>query len=606
MPRGDAPLLIYDGDCAFCRYCVHYARAATDGTVAFQPYQAVAGDYPGISEAQFRAAVQLIQPELPPLAGAAATFRTLELGGHTRIPARLYRLLPPFAVVSEWGYRLVAKNRGAALRVSRWLFGEPLCPTTVTSTTWLFLRLLAVVYLAAFGSFTWQAAGLIGEQGILPAREFLAAVGGSYGFERYPLLPTLLWLDASTGSILAVGLAGCGLSLLLVVDRYTRLVLPCLYLLYLSLLHVAQRFMAYQWDILLLECGFLAMLLDWRPHLGIWLYRWLLFRFLLLSGLVKLWSGDPVWRDFSALKYHFETQPLPNVVAWYADQLPDWALRAGVACVFVVELVVPFLVLLPRRPRRLAAILIALFQLSIILSGSYNFFNLLTLCLCLLLLDDRYLERYLPQWLIRRANRQRRCHPAAGGIAYPAVACYLLLSALLLGASLHWFRPVGVAGRLVYWSSPWHIANSYGLFAVMTTERREILLEGSRDGRQWRSYELPYKPGDPGRAPGWATPLQPRLDWQLWFAAMQSPAENRWIQGLVAGLLKGEPPILRLFTRNPFPENPPRYLRASLYRYRFTTYEERRETGNWWHREYLGEYWPVTAWRLPLERDTAP
>lgn len=593
------PQLIYDGDCGFCRYSVDYARAATGDAVRYRPYQ-VAGDaFTQFSEQDYRDAIRLVEPDGSTHSGAGAAFRALELGNHLALWARLYRALPLFAAACEWAYRLVARHRGAAYTVSRCLFGATLRPARYRLTTGLFLRLLALIYLAAFGSLTWQAAGLIGNEGILPAADFFAAVDARYGPRKYALLPSLLWLDASSTSIQALGIAGCALSLLLLCNRGTAWVLPLLYLCYLSLYHGGQRFTAYQWDILLLECGFLAIFLPHAPALFTWLYRWLLFRFLLQSGLVKWWSGDPHWRDFSALDYHFETQPLPNVLAWYAHQLPEMVLRAGVAFTFLVELVVPVLILLPRRPRQLAALLVALFQFGILLTGSYNFFNLLTLCLCVLLLDDQCLRRIMPRAL--RDGPVPRA-PRAGPATLFIALLYLGLSTLWLGATANRV-PLGELSRaLVYWSSPWHLANGYGLFAVMTTERPEIVFEGSRDGRQWRAYELPYKPGDPGRAPGWATPRQPRLDWQLWFAALQRPDDNRWVGAVVAGLLQGSPPVLALFDHNPFADEPPRYLRASLYRYRFTTFAERKENGAWWRREYLGEYWPVTAWQLPVER----
>lgn len=601
-PQTGKALLIYDGDCAFCQYCVDYAREATGSAVAYRSYQEVAPDFPDISEQQFRDAIWLVEADDSRSSGAGAAFRTLELGGHTSLWARLYRHLPGFAPASEWAYRRVANHRGDALRFSRWLFGPRLRPANVALTTWLFLRLLALVYLTAFTSFTWQAAGLIGSEGILPAAEFFAAVDRQYGPEKYALLPSLLWLDAGTGSILALGLCACGLSLLLLADRGTRWLLPLLYLCYLSLYHGGQQFTAYQWDILLLECGFLAMLLPWNPKLVTWLYRWLLFRFLLQSGLVKLASGDPTWRAFTALDYHFETQPLPNVFAWYAHHFPEAVLRAGVAFTFVMELVVPFLVLMPRRPRQLAAVLIALFQFAIILTGSYNFFNLLSLCLCLLLLDDQCLARWLPAGFLHLASRLATGGRGARWLIYPLAGLHLMVSILLLGATGHRIPLSEPARGLVYWTAPWHLANGYGLFAVMTTERHEIVFEGSPDGRHWAPYELPYKPGNPRRAPGWATPHQPRLDWQLWFAALQSPAQNRWIARVIEGLLRDSPPVLALFSHNPFPDQPPRYVRASLYRYHFTTAEERADTGNWWRREYLEEYWPVTAWQLPVEK----
>jgi len=336
------------------------------------------------------------------------------------------------------------------------------------------------------------------------------------------------------------------------------------------------------------------------------LYRWLLFRFMLQSGLVKLLSGDPSWRDLTALGFHFQTQPLPTALAWYADKLPPVLLQAGVVFTFAVELVLPFLILAPRRPRALAALGISLFQLSIIATGSYNFFNLLTICLCLLLLDDQYVRPRCPAWLQRLAApaaRPRRGRVAAALCGLVAAA-YLLLTSIQLAATGGRLPLAGAPRQLLAWVEPFHLANGYGLFAVMTTRRDEIIFEGSADGREWLPYELPYKPGAVNRRPGWATPLQPRLDWQLWFAALAPREQSPWLVGLVKGLLTGSEPVLALFQSNPFVDAPPRYVRASLYRYRFSTWEEREQSGAWWVRRFEGPFWPVTGWQLPMQRDT--
>ncbi|MCB1676480.1 MAG: lipase maturation factor family protein [Halioglobus sp.] len=598
------PLLIYDGDCAFCRYCVDYARSATGEAVDYQPYQVVGRDFPAIGEDEFRSAIKLVRRDGAVSSGAQAALQTLALGRRGRVWATLYAVVPWFAACSDWCYRWVAAHRGACLRLCQMLFGERLEVASTTLVNWLFLRLLGLIYLAAFISITLQARGLVGADGLLPIADFLAVIDHSYGPEKYRLLPTLLWLDDSDTAIVAIGVVGCLLAAALFLDVLPRLCLVGLYVCYLSLYHAGQLFLSYQWDVLLLECGFLAIFLSASPRLFTWLYRWLLFRFLLQSGLVKLLSGDPTWRDLSALQYHFHTQPLPTVLAWYADKLPQVLLQAGVVFTFVIELLVPFLILMPRRPRALAAWCITLFQLSIIATGSYNFFNLLTIGLCLLLLDDRYAARYCPAGLRRRASAsgpENRMTGSAALCALVAVA-YIGLTSVLLAATGGRQALDGLPRQLLSWSEPFHIANGYGLFAVMTTRRDEIVWEGSRDGRSWRAYVLPYQPGPLERPPVWAAPYQPRLDWQLWFAALAPREQNPWLRALVRGLLTGADPVLALFDYNPFPGSPPRYLRASLYHYRFSDWRTRRATGQWWVREYAGVFWPVTAWQLPVER----
>jgi predicted DCC family thiol-disulfide oxidoreductase YuxK len=596
MIEASRPLLIYDGECEFCCYCVDFVRRSGASHVHFEPFQSVAADHPEISPEDFRASIQLLHNDGRRSSGALAAFETLALAKRTRFWLLLYQRLPLFAVVAESAYRWVSTHRGSSYRLCRLLFGTSLEPASLTLTHWLFLRLLALVYLAAFASLATQAMGLFGEEGILPIGPYLTAVDASYGAEKYWLLPTLFWLNSSDAAIQWLPLVGCLLSVLLLLNRFPRSCLLGLYILYLSLVAAGQDFMTFQWDILLLECGFLALFLGARPRLFTWIFRWLLFRFMLQSGVVKLLSGDLNWRGLTALDYHFETQPLPTVLAWYAHQLPELVLRAGVVFTFAIELLVPFLILMPRRPRAVAAVLICSFQLMIIVSGSYNFFNFLTVCLCLLLLDDQFLREIVPPGLVRRlAPGASVVSPSRARFPVAVAVLYLGISATLMAASFRLLDVSSTVRQLVSWSMPAHIANNYGVFAVMTTQRAEVILEGSRDGKTWRAYELPYKPGATDRAPVWATPHQPRLDWQLWFAALAPAEQNPWLRRLQFGLLSGSAPILKLFSYNPFPQEPPLYIRASLYRYHFSDRETRRQTGHWWTREYAGVFMPAAG-----------
>ena len=598
MTRQRQPLLIYDGDCQFCIYCVDYARIATGAALDYQPYQAVQEQFPDISEDEFRASIQLLLPNGEIHTGAGAAFQTLSFAGN-RFWTWCYRVMPLFAWFSEKAYQFVARHRSGCHRISRVLFGSSLQPQELSLTIALFLRLLALIYFAAFGSFAVQALGLIGADGILPLANYIAAVDQSYGVEKFWLLPTLFWLDSSDLAIQGMAWAGVLVSLLLLFDVFPTLCLCLLYVLYLSLFSGGQVFMSYQWDILLLECGFLAIFLRAWPNLFVWLFRFLLFRFMLQSGLVKLLSGDPNWQQLTALNFHFESQPLPTALAWYAHKLPEVILQAGVVFSFVIELLVPFLILMPRVPRLVAGVTIALFELTILLTGNYNFFNLLTLTLCLLLLDDQFLKHWIPvSRLHESAPPSKESTPAWRKIIFGSVATiYLIQSGLLLAATGNRSGLSATTRDLLSWSAPFHIANSYGLFAVMTTGRPEIIIEGSDDGTEWHSYELPYKPGSVYRAPVWATPHQPRLDWQLWFAALAPAHRNPWLQGLMAGLLSGSEPVLGLFEKNPFPTGPPKFVRAQLYQYRFSEWRARDETGAWWRRELEGNFIPVTRLR---------
>jgi uncharacterized membrane protein YphA (DoxX/SURF4 family) len=329
---------------------------------------------------------------------------------------------------------------------------------------------------------------------------------------------------------------------------------------------------------------------------GLWLLRWLLFRFLFMSGMVKLLSGDPNWWNLTALSYHFVTQPLPTPLAWYAAHLSLGTLKFLTAGTFFVELLLPFLIFCPRRLRFFAAFGILVLQSCILITGNYNWFNLQTMLLCLLLFDDAAVRRILPSRLRRLlpAGAQRATPPRAirltvGALAVLVVFCSLVQMDLRFGGS-----PPAVAQIVDSVFEPLHIVSGYGLFAVMTTQRDEIVIEGSSDGADWREYEFRYKPGDLGRRPPWNIPHQPRLDWQMWFAALEDPRRLRWFASFLKALLENRPAVLALMEKNPFPDRPPRYVRAQFYDYRFSDSVE-KANGRWWHRHLLGVYYPEVS-----------
>jgi len=390
--RRPPPLLIYDGDCAFCIYWARYWQRLTGHGVTYAPYQEVAAQYPEIPLAAFRRAVQYIAPDGKIASGAEASFLTLSHASGKGFWLTLYRHLLGFAAITERMYAFVASHRSTLYRPSQWLWGRDYEPPRFDLVSWLFLRAIGLIYLAAFISFGVQALGLIGSHGILPLSEFASAIRGQFGLERYWWFPMVFWLDQSDFAIQATCWAGTALSLLLIFDVLPRLSLFFLYLLYLSLFYAGQIFMGFQWDALLLESGFPA----------IWLLRWLLFRFMFLSGSVKLLSGDPTWANLSALSYHFQTQPLPTPLAWYAHHLPQGILTASTAATFVIELALPFLIIFcPRRLRFVAASGVLLLEVLILLTGNYTFFNLLAMALCLVLFDDAALRKVLPPRLTR-------------------------------------------------------------------------------------------------------------------------------------------------------------------------------------------------------------
>jgi hypothetical protein len=485
----------------------------------------------------------------------------------------------------------------------RLLWGGVRQPSTYYIVIGLFLRLLGLVYLVAFVSFGLQVTGLVGSEGILPLANDLAALRERHG-ELAPLLfPSVFWLDASDLALQAVCLAGAIGAVLLVANIATRLMLPLLFVLYLSLVYAGQVFMNFQWDFMLLEAGFLAIFLPWGSPVVVWLMHWLLFRVRFQSGVAKLISGDASWSDLIALRYYFETQPIPHAGAWFAHQLPDWLLRAGTGWTFFVELVVPFLVFLPRRPRFLAAWLTIAMQLMIMATSNHNFFNLLTILLCLLLFDDQAIRSVSQgRWLARLGEGIPRAGRLANSIALLVAAVIVSTSITMMWAYWSKHDLPAVMDKPVRWAVQWHLINNYHVFPVVTTRRPELVVEGSRDGIFWQAYGFRFKAGDPAHISPVIIPHQPRLDWQMWFAALAPPHARTafWITDFRQRLLEGSPDVLALLSHNPFPDRPPEYIRIRIEDYRFTTAEERKASGNWWVIKPLGLYLPPAA--LPSEQ----
>jgi predicted DCC family thiol-disulfide oxidoreductase YuxK len=591
---GARPLLVYDGDCGFCGYWARYWQKLTGERVDYRPYQEVAAQYPVIPLASFQSAVQYITPDGHHASAAEASFLVLSHARGRRIWLSLYRRLPGFATIAERAYAFTAAHRPGFYRISLFLWGRDYQPPRYDLVSFLFLRLFGLVYLSAFISFGVQAPGLIGSHGILPLAELLDAIGARFGAERFFLMPMVFWWSASDFVIQAVCWSGAALSLLVVLNVLPRLSLSVLFVLYLSLLYAGQEFMSYQWDTYLLEAGFLALLLSFATTTGIWLLRWLLFRFMFMSGVVKLLSGDPNWWNLSALSFHFLTQPLPTPLAWYAAHLPPGLLKFATGCTFFIELALPFLIFSPRRLRFFAAFGIFLLQSFILLTGNYNWFNLQTMLLCLPLFDDAALQKILPQRLVRLllGRAERRVPGRALGAAVAAVALLIVFCSLVQMDARFGGNPPAVAQMLERRVDPLHIVSGYGLFAVMTTQRDEIVIEGSDDGIFWREYEFRYKPGDLARRPPWNIAHQPRLDWQMWFAALEDPRGLRWFPHFLQRVLENEPTVMALLRRNPFPDKPPLYVRARFYDYTFSNSEDKAK-GLWWQRRVLGLYFPV-------------
>jgi hypothetical protein len=478
-------------------------------------------------------------------------------------------------------------------------------------TTALFLRLLGLAFVFAFSSLWCQIPGLIGRDGIFPASVYLKTLSNYAGPAAYLSCPTLAWVNSSNLALESMAATGTVLALLAVLGISSPALQALLYLLYLSLVNVGRTFLQFQWDALLCEAGFLAIFIAGRqgkdknkllfaPNaIVIWMFRWLLFRVMFLSGAVKLLSGDGTYRNLTALTYHWYTQPLPTPVAWYLEQLPLLFQKFAEVSMFAAELLVPLLIFAPGKFRRWGGVAIIIFQFMIAITGNYCFFNFLTMSMCVFLFDDSCFARLncKPMRAILGLSSERKLGSA------PAPVIVYSTAAVLFCASFSTFSEnfLGpemeppLASALAALLAPFSVTNGYGVFAVMTTKRHEIIVEGSRDGSRWLPYEFRYKPGDLKRAPPWVAPHQPRLDWQMWFAALGSIENNRWFGSFVYQLLKGSPAVLALLVRNPFADAPPKFIRASLYDYHFTDWSERNTTGAWWRREYAGEYMPAVS-----------
>jgi hypothetical protein len=514
---------------------------------------------------------------------------------------------------------------------------------------WLFLRALALIYFSAFYSLLCQVRGLIGTDGILPAQQYLDAVGRHLGPLRFWFAPTLYWISSSNTAIVAVCWIGLIASIAALLNAWPRLSFFVCLLCYLSFVAAAGDFSSYQSDGMLLEAGFLALFFapsGLRPRLGAlsppsrisyFLLQWEWFRIYFESGMVKLLSGDPEWRHLTAMNDYYQNGPLPTWIGWYVQHLPTWFHVASAGATLLMELAVVFLMFLPRRARFICFLIVTPWEIGVILTANYTFLNYLVLALGVLLLDDGYVHRLVPARFFKR-ERVPEAAPAEQEVEAPLSiltpvetakplprrthlqSIYLAASIVLLTlvayvttASLVLIPfpmlPLPVAP--IRMLDPFRIANRYGLFAVMTRGRYEIEFQGSNDGQTWTAYPFRYKPQALNAAPGLYAPYQPRFDWNLWFASLGDWQDYSIVPRTEERLLTNSADTLHLFSGDPFASAPPKYIRAVLWQYWFTSMKEKRDSGNWWRRELIGQYAPtltllpdgnvgVVAWPQPL------
>ena len=495
---------------------------------------------------------------------------------------------------------------------------------------WLLLRALGLIYFSAFYSLIFQIRGLIGPQGILPAGQYLQAVArSSMAHARFWYAPSILWISSSSEMLMALCWLGMIASLLLVVNLWPRAMLLITFVCFLSFISAAQDFSSYQSDGMLLEAGFIALFFappGLRPGLGsghppsrasLFLLQWEWFRIYFESGIVKLASGEPQWRNFTAMDEYYQNGPLPTWIGWYLQHLPHWFHAASVAATLGMELGLVWMILLPRRLRVVLFFIVTVWEIGVISSANYCFLNYLVLSFGVLLLDDRFLLNLVPRrWRARiesqlsQNDRATAAAPAEekGGGLRPALLGphFKALKVAFAAVMLTWvFYATGVQLLFllvphfplpttpVVLLEPSRIANQYGLFAVMTRGRYEIEFQGSSDGQNWTAYRFRYKPQALNEPPGIYAPYHPRFDWNLWFASLGSWRNNSIVPNTEVRLLAGDHDVLSLFAGNPFPNAPPKQVRAVLWQYWVTTMAEKRATGNWWRRQLLGLYAPT-------------
>jgi hypothetical protein len=530
---------------------------------------------------------------------------------------------------------------------------------------WLFLRALGLIYFSAFYSLLSQICGLLGPDGLLPAGAYLKQVAQAMGPSRYWYAPTLLWFSSSDRALLALCWIGMIAALLLVLNLWPRAMLLVCFVLFLSFVTAAQDFSGYQSDGMLLTAGFVSLFFaprGIRPRFGdaeppsrasLFLLQLLWFTIYFESGIAKYFGGDPSWHDLTAMDQYYQNGPLPTWIGWYAQQLPHSFHAVTVVFTLTVELLVVWLLFFPRRFRIVCFWIVTFMQIGITLTANYAFLNYIVLALGILLLDDLYLTKFLPQKRVSAVRENLavvptqapteseftsavtlldlhehpadETIPAANPLSQPVETglrtnhdwtatmraifsnAYLYISAAvflwLLYANLYIllsrFRwNIVPPAEPVALLEPFRVANPYGLFGRMTWKRFEIEFQGSNDGENWVPYVFRNKPQNPAEAPRIYAPYQPRFDWNLWFASLGEWRENPWVVRCEQLLLTGDPDVEKLFAAKPFPKSPPKQIRAVLWQYWCTDRATKRATGMWWRREYLGLYAPSLE-RLP-------
>ena len=523
--------------------------------------------------------------------------------------------------------------------VLRWLFDSRYGAPNRLIPRWIFLRALAAIYFSAFYSLLFQIKGLIGPRGILPAHDYLAAVARAFPSSCFWYAPSVFWISSGSHMLMAITWLGIAASIMAFLNLWPRLAFLVCFVCFLAFVSSSGDFSSYQSDGMLLEAGFICLFFapqglkpgwgasDPPSRASLFLLQWEWFRIYFESGMVKLISGDQQWRHLTAMDEYYQNGPLPTWIGWYVEHLPHSFHAASAAGTLMLELVLVFMLFFPRRVRLICFLIVTPWEIVVILTANYTFLNYLVLSLGFLLLDDKTLHRFVPMRYPRQTiqqpietapqedvstptearddsdshpqpsslakiRRRLSAHIRAIGFAVAAIMLSWIFyntTAEMIGIP---FRRVPLPAAPIAALDPFRISNQYGLFAVMTNGRYEIEFQGSNDGNNWIAYPFRNKPQALNEAPRIYAPYQPRFEWNLWFASLSDWHLNEFVPFTEERLLSGEPDVLALFMSNPFPSSPPRYVRAVLWRYWFTSMEEKRTTGNWWRRRFLGIYAP--------------
>jgi lipase maturation factor 1 len=448
-------------------------------------------------------------------------------------------------------------------------------------------RFLGLIYLAAFAAFYFQMQGLFCSNGILPIADYLRAVKKYHPGNYYRLIPSIFWINSTDAVLKGSTLVGILLSLFLICGIYPSLLLFLLYILYLSIVSTGQDFLSFGWEGFFLEITVNTFFLSLTSpaDLMVWIsVNVLLFRFFFQAGIVKLQSGDPNWKNLTALAYHYQSQPIPNMVAWYVHKFPLWFHKFSTGVMFLIELVTPFFIFGSEPVRLCVFFAFVGLQMGIWMTGNFSYLNHLTALFSIILVGNAYLVTWISIPISSNSGLALQLLCTIAG------TLLLLLQFMQLASS---FLYIPLITKCLQKISPFHIINRYGIFAVMTTKRNEIVFEGSDDEINWKEYLFFHKPSEINRRPRRVSPYQPRIDWQAWFLPLGNYRYDVWYENFIYHLLKGTPEVLSLIRKNPFSEHAPRFVRSLIYEYEFSSIQEKKQSGCWWRRKYIGVFTPT-------------